>query len=215
VLCLLGLLITHELSTGPFHTADLRVDVWLAGHRTPAWNDITYVGTTMATTDTAIAVVIVAALLLRWRLGRWYESLVMVTVMAGELVVFLSVTEIVHRARPPVHRLDGAPPTSSFPSGHTTCAVALYGSLAIMAVWVFGRRPAIRALAALLSLVPVFVAFSRLYRGMHYPTDVLAGALTGGLWLTVVMTTLMPGRVAREQAAGARHESPPRPVTET
>ena len=46
--------------------------------------------------------------------------------------------------------------------------------------------------AVALCLVPVAVGVSRLYRGMHFPTDVVAGAIGGGLWLLVVLLTLMP-----------------------
>jgi membrane-associated phospholipid phosphatase len=45
-----------------------------------------------------------------------------------------------------------------------------------------------------LLLVPVIVGAARLYRGMHHPTDVLFGALGGGLWLTLVLLTLLPSR---------------------
>lgn len=65
-------------------------------------------------------------------------------VMAGELLTFLCVTLVVHRPRPPVARLDVAPETSSFPSGHTAAAVALYGCIAILVLWIYGRRPATR-----------------------------------------------------------------------
>jgi membrane-associated phospholipid phosphatase len=204
LLALLGVLVTHVLTTGSAHRADLRVDLWLAAHRTGLWNDVTLVGTSMAQTDTAIAVTLVVVLFLRWRLGRWYESGVLITVMAGELLIFFAVTETVHRPRPPVARLDVAPPTSSFPSGHTAAAVALYGGIAIMVLWIWGRRPVTRFAVAVLCCIPVFVGLSRLYRGMHYPSDVLAGALTGGLWLLVVMSTLLPRRNARRRAVRQR-----------
>src|SRR3984957_21256438 len=118
LLSLIGLLVTKVLDTGSVHRADLGVDVWFAAHRTPVWNDITYVGTTLAQTWTALGVTVVVVLLLRWRLGRWHESLVLITVMAGELLIFLSVTLTISRHRPPVHRLAAAPATSRVPSRH-------------------------------------------------------------------------------------------------
>lgn len=204
LICLLGLLLTDVLDNGPVHTADLRVDVWFAAHRTPLWNTVTWVGTSMAQTTTAAAVTAVVALLLRWRLGRWYESLVLITVMAGELLIFLCVTLVVHRPRPPVPRLDVAPETSSFPSGHTAAAVALYGCIAILVLWIYGRRPATRAVVAVACCIPVYVGLSRLYRGMHYPSDVLAGALTGGLWLMLVISTLLPRRASTGRRSAVR-----------
>lgn len=199
---LLGILVTHVLVHGPVQSVDRGVDVWFAAHRTGTWNTITDVSTIMAQTQTVIAVTAVVVLLLRWRLGRWYESGILVTAMVGELVVFYSATKIVHRPRPAVPRLDVAPPTSSFPSGHTAAAVALYGCIALLVLWIYGRRPATRIVVAVLCCVPVVVGVSRVYRGMHYPTDVLAGALTGGLWLLLVITTLHPRQRTMKRRAG-------------
>jgi undecaprenyl-diphosphatase len=205
LLSLIGLAVTHLLAVASFRTADLSPDKWFASHRTGALNVVTYIGTTMAQTTTAIAVTVVVVLLLRWRLGRWHESGIFVAVMAGEILIFLTITLTIHESRPPVARLDAAPPTSSFPSGHTAAAMALYGGIAVMGLWIWGHRTATRIAAGVLFLVPVYVALSRLYRGMHYPTDVLAGALLGGLWLLLVTTTLLkPAGAARTAAARAR-----------
>ena len=203
VLALIGLAVTHLLlHAAAFRTDDLSVDRWFASHRTGALNVVTYIGTTMAQTTTAIGVTVVVVLLLRWRLGRWHESGIFITVMAGELLIFLALTFAIHEARPPVARLDAAPPTSSFPSGHTAAALALYGGIAIMVLWVYGRRRATWIAAGILLLVPVYVGVSRLYRGMHYPSDVLAGALLGALWLLLVTKTLL--RPAATGRAAAR-----------
>ena len=136
LLCLLGVLVTHVLVHGPVQSADGGVDVWFAARRSGVWNSITVFGSGLAQTQTAIAVTVVVVLLLRWRLGRWYESGIVAAAMVGELLVFYAVTAIVHRPRPHVVRLDAAPPTSSFPSGHTAAAVALYGCVAILVLWI-------------------------------------------------------------------------------
>jgi membrane-associated phospholipid phosphatase len=202
LLSLIGLLLTHGLNSGRIQSWDRGVDVWFAARRTGTWNTITAFGSGLANTQTAIVVSAVVVLFLRWRLGRWYESWVVVAAIVGELLIFLAVTAIVHRPRPPVTRLDVAPPTSSFPSGHTAAAVALYGSLAILLLWIYGRRRATQVAAVVLFCIPVVVGLSRLYRGMHYLSDVLVGALGGGLWLLLVITTLLPDRGER-QTTGA------------
>jgi undecaprenyl-diphosphatase len=99
-----------------------------------------------------------------------------------------------------VPQLDTAPPTSSFPSGHTAAAVCFYGSVAAIILW-HNRHRWVGALAVLVGVVvPLAIATSRLYRGMHYPTDVLAGALLGAIWLTVVIFY-----VRTNDAGGRRH----------
>jgi membrane-associated phospholipid phosphatase len=196
VLTVLGLILTHVFDKGSVHSADLSVDVWFAHHRSPGWNSVMLFGTDLARTQTVIAVAAVAALLLRWLLKRWHESFIVMTSVAGEVLIFLAVTETVPQRRPPVPKLQSAPTTSSYPSGHTAAAVALYGCLGVLLL-VYVSRPGLRWLAAVLFCIPVYVALSRLYEGEHYPSDVLAGALLGGLWLTWVLHTLPPVRLAR------------------
>jgi membrane-associated phospholipid phosphatase len=205
---LLGFLYTRYLNTGPYHRADLGVVVWLEHHRTAVWDHITLVGTELGKTETAIIVTAVLAVLLRLLCRRWYESMVMVIMMLGEVVIYLSVTKVIHQQRPPVIRLDVAPPTSSYPSGHTAASVALYGGFAIILLWFYAGRPLVRVIAGVLWFIPVFVGFSRLYRGMHYPTDVAAGALLSALWLTLVVKTFLPRRQPRPATA-----DPPAPST--
>ena len=200
VLCLIGVLVTSALASGRGQSWDLGAVVWMAARRTGFWNTITMVGSGLANTSMAVAVTVVVVLFLRWRLGRWYESWIVVAAIAGELLVFLVVTATVHRPRPSARELDAAPPTSSFPSGHTAAAMALYGCIAVLLMWTYGRRRATRVAAVVLYCIPVVVGLSRLYRGMHYPSDVLVGALGGGLWLLLVITTLLPRRGGADPA---------------
>ena len=125
------------------------------------------------------------------RLGRWRESIFLLAALLGEVTIFVCTTLIIDRPRPPVPHLDDAPPTSSFPSGHTAAAVTLYGALALIALS-SSRRPWLRALAVTVAIVaPICVALRACTAGMHYPTDVLAGALLGMLWLTITAMVVL------------------------
>jgi membrane-associated phospholipid phosphatase len=191
VLTVFGLTLTHVFDKGAVHRADLGVDIWFAHHRSPGWNSVMLFGTDLARTQTVIAVAAAAALVLRWRLKRWHESLIVIAAVAGEVLIFLAVTLTVPQRRPPVPRLQAAPATSSYPSGHTAAAIALYGCLGVLLLF-YVTRPGMRRLAAVLFCIPVYVAISRLYEGEHYPSDVIAGALLGGLWLRCVLRVLPP-----------------------
>jgi membrane-associated phospholipid phosphatase len=72
--------------------------------------------------------------------------------------------------------------------------VALYVGLA-MILLIVTRNSTHRGVfvlaACLLCVVPLIVATSRVYRGMHFATDVMAGALAGGLWMVIVVRTLL------------------------
>jgi membrane-associated phospholipid phosphatase len=67
------------------------------------------------------------------------------------------------------------------------------------------NRTIARVIAVLCWCVPPVVAASRMYRGMHYPSDVLLGALGGEAWMTIVVITLLP-----PVAADRRPEEPGR-----
>jgi len=192
LLSLIGVLVKHVFAYGRAGSWDRSVDVWFVAHRTDSLNTITSYANDLANTRSVVGITIVIALLLRWRVGRWHESLILITVMIGEVVVFLAVTLTVRRPRPSVVQLDKAPPTSSFPSGHTMASIACYGAIAILLLWIYGRNWKTFLIAVLLFCIPIVVGLSRVYRGMHYPTDVLAGALGGGLWLCLVISTLLP-----------------------
>jgi len=197
VLVGVGYLLGHQWSHSALVRWDASVDRHLAADRQRDWNTATHLTTYLAETITVIAVGLVAFVLLRVRLKRWREPLFLAVTVIGEVTIFVSTTLLVDRDRPPVRHLDSAPPTSSFPSGHTAASVALYGALAVLA-WRLGAAAWLRAVATTLAvLVPVLVAASRMYRGMHYPTDVTAGALLACCWLAVTTTVLLGRRRAR------------------
>ncbi len=190
---LVGLLITHVLVHSQLERADGQADVVLARDRTPTWNTVTHYATLLAETRTVVAVGLVVVLFLGLVLRRWREAGFVAVALVGEVAIFVTITLLVHRHRPPVPHLDAAPPTSSFPSGHTAAAVALYGGLALV-TWRCARRTAVRVLALLAGVAaPLAVAVSRVYRGMHFPSDVIAGALIATGWLAVLVPVLLQG----------------------
>lgn len=197
VMTCLGELDVHVLWHGPVGAEDRLVDSALARDRTGFLNVVTAVCTDCAETLTVIAAGAFVVAAAWWAFRRWREPLFVAAALLGEVSIFVLTTLLVHRPRPAVAHLETAPPTSSFPSGHTAAATVLYGAIAIL-VTTYGARRRWRTIAMTLAVVmPVIVATSRLYRGMHYLSDVIAGLVLGAGWLFCATTVLLRGAPAR------------------
>ena len=207
----LGLLLTKLLEgTWPV-TAEGEGSRDLARERSGIMNDVTVVLGEMGNTITIVVLMVIVAVVLRLTLNRWRESAFVVLAVSAQALVFMLTQLVLSRQRPGVPRLDPSPPTSSFPSGHTGAAIALYGAVALVVLW-HVRRPALRiALAALLILLPFLVAYARLYRGMHHPTDIVGSIVNAVACLWVSARNIMPG--GRDSAAEDGKPPSGEPVT--
>ncbi len=192
----IGLSLTEGLLSGPLGRWDEGVNDWLLANRTSAWNGLAHVGSTIAMTIPIIAVAtvfVLAVLLMR----RFRDAGFLVVALAVEVSVFLLTTMVVARPRPSVARLEPAPPTSSFPSGHVAAAIALYIALAFVLTPKIAQRW-LRILVWVVAIaIPVFVAVSRVYAGMHHVTDV-AGSIVLGTG-ALIAAAVAVGRPAEEE----------------
>ena len=191
-----GWLLTHSLkNSGIVHT-DQSISEWFVKQRTPRLNSLSFVGSMLSDTVVKIVATAIVAtvMLIVWK--RWAEPLMVVVALILEALCFITVTTLVGRPRPDVPRLDTSPVGSSFPSGHTAAAVA-YSAIVVVIFW-NTRRRWVRALAVTVAVIlPVCVALARMYRGMHFFTDVVFGALLGGA--AVWGTAMVLSRAAERQ----------------
>ena len=191
VVVLLGWLFTRVLDNTEVADADSWVNRELAQGRTPTGNDLTHYGSLLGETPTIVGLTALAAIVFRVVFRRWRESVLLVLCVSGQALIFMITQMLIDRKRPPVPRLDDSPPTSSFPSGHTAAATAFYLGTAIIIAWHTRHIWLKWLLVAVGLLLALVVAFCRLYRGMHFPTDSATSFLLG-LSLLAVGTRLLP-----------------------
>lgn len=190
----LGLLVTRVLAHSGLHREELAFEQGVLDHRTHLWDQVTRYGTLLGATSTVVTLTAVGCALLAWRGHGPRLPAFLALAVAGETALFVLASLVLHRVRPPIPHLDGAPPTSSFPSGHTAATVALWVGLALGLARTRPRHP-LRMLSWLLAAVlSLFVLLCRLYRGMHWPTDVAASVLFTLAWLLLLRAVLLPAR---------------------
>ena len=186
---------------------DEAVNEWLASNRTPSLNDASFVGSMIGDIPFIPALVILVALVAAV-MRRW----------------------LVLRVRPrrdrrrggvlPRHEPDRAPPAArpcrasthlpvnqSFPSGHVAASVVVYVGLALLISSRVRDRRVLIPVWTLAIALPLVVALSRMYRGMHHPIDAGAGLLMGLAALTIaVFASRVAGEAARTRSAATAAE---------
>ena len=191
ILYLVGYLLTHYTEGTSLGRFDDGVPRWLQGLRSAGLDDLSYAWSKAGDTHAITLVVLLFCplALAVWR--QWRPVLFVVLAVVGEVTLFLCASAAVRRPRPPVEQLDGHLPTSSFPSGHIAATMCLWVAIAIL---VMSRvRHGWRWVSVVTAvLMPLGVAVSRMYRGMHHPTDVLGAAILTALWVGLLWWVIRP-----------------------
>jgi undecaprenyl-diphosphatase len=181
----LGLLafawIAARVRVGATQAFDEAVLRYLGAHRIPwlaaAMLEITFLGT-----GTVVGMIATVAALFLALTRHGTAAWLMLWATLGGLVLNTLLKNVFDRPRPSVFTWGTHALTTSFPSGHAMSAAAVYGTAALLATRLTRRRGVRASVIAAATVVIVLIAFSRLYLGVHYPTDVLAGLVVGGAW---------------------------------
>jgi undecaprenyl-diphosphatase len=162
------------------------IDTWfenlMLNIRTPFFLEVFKGITFFGSVTTILAIGGLVALYLAYK--RYWPYLVglAVTVGGAGISAFI-LKDIIARARPGGLIQAVAETSYSFPSGHATSSMALYGFIAFVLCKLYPERK--RCVITAATLIILAIGFSRLYLGVHFPSDVLAGFALGGFWLWV------------------------------
>jgi undecaprenyl-diphosphatase len=174
----------NEMLQGDTQHFDQVVREWVHRYASPgmthAMTTISLLGYNILIVELVIALAVFAKL-------RWRRAALWLTVaMAGSLVLDLTLKYIYHRTRPTAY-FGMAPHSYSFPSGHAMCSFCFYGVLAGL----LSARTKPLAWRLLIwfaaAALVIAIGLSRIYLGVHYPSDVVAGYLAATVWVGTII----------------------------
>jgi undecaprenyl-diphosphatase len=168
---------------------DRGILVWMAGLRSPRLTDV-MVNLTALGSPTVVGIFTVITLAFLIALRDGLRTLHLVVASLGTWGLTNGMKHLIERQRPTVvgHLVQVS--GFSFPSGHSLAAAALYVTIAIVAASrLRAGAPKVIVVAAAASIVTA-VAASRVYLGVHYPSDVVSGALIGTAWALLLASVI-------------------------
>jgi undecaprenyl-diphosphatase len=196
------------VARGMTQATDEAVLRWFEARRSPAGDFIMTEATTLGNISVLAMLIITAALVL-WATGHRWSVLLLLLGGVGGVSINSALKEWFDRARPEVVEAIAHVASPSFPSGHAMNSLIVYGSLAYVVARLGPTRLLRHATWAGAALMIAVIGTSRVYLGVHYPSDVIAGFLAGAGWLVLlpaavaVLQYFHPGREQRPVPAAA------------
>jgi len=181
--------VADEVAEGDTAASDQRVANWLHGRATDPFTDV-FQAFTWTGNGGFLAVVVLVTAFLLWRRRFVTDALFVVLAFAGAEVITFGMKQGFRRERPFFEDPLATASSFSFPSGHSLVSLAVYGSIALV---IARRAPNRRAAATVVAAAAVWIlaiGFSRLYLGVHFLTDVVAGYAAGAAWLALLYLAL-------------------------
>lgn len=178
-----------HVSSGKTQAFDDSVLRWVAQHRTPALEPVMLEITFLGTGTVVIALVAVSGMFL-WLSNHKYSAILLLVSTIGGILLNNLLKIGFGRPRPQIIDWGMHTVSWSFPSGHAMSAAVVYGTVAYLAARL-QRRHLHRVITLTAAFILILlIAASRLYLGVHYPSDVLAGIIIGLAWAAFCMAML-------------------------
>ncbi|MGH7579198.1 MAG: phosphatase PAP2 family protein [Gemmatimonadales bacterium] len=176
----------YQIRMGEPPAFDLTVRNGLRSLETPALSNVMWAASVYAAPVRLLPLSLVAAavfLIRGWRRG----ALLVLVTLTGAALLDVGLKALFARARPQAFFEYYPTPTSfSFPSGHALVATCLFGGITVLVTHRLETRVAqVLVWLGAVALV-LLVGVSRIYLGVHYPTDVIGGFAVGVVWVTAV-----------------------------
>ncbi len=135
-------------------------------------------------------VMLITLYILLFKKKHYWEAVMLIASLGGGDLIKVTIKNIVQRERPTFLQL-AEESSFSFPSGHTMAAITFWGMFAYI-VWInLPERTGLRTFVAIVApMIILLIGISRIYLGVHFPSDVVAGYAIGGAWLITCIMAL-------------------------
>lgn len=183
------LTLASHVKSGTTQSFDDAVIRWMGAHHTHSLDAVMLEVTALGTGTVVLMIVAVAALFLVLTSHKYSAALLLASTAGG--IVLNGLLKIgFDRPRPAIFLPQVQTVSSSFPSGHAMSAAIVYTTVAYLAARLHKRRWARWLVMSAAFVVIAMISISRLYLGVHYPSDVVAGLAIGLAWAGFCMATL-------------------------
>ena len=177
--------LADEISEGDTVRFDTAVRTFVHSFASPAVTSVMKALTSLGNMPSVLALTLAASLAL-WFFGRRRGAVLLPVTVGGAVVLMFVLKLIFRRQRPDPYFGLPTPADFSFPSGHALVAFCFWGVLAVM-VSTEQRHPVGRVAMWCLAVFMVLgIGLSRIYLGVHYPSDVVGGYLAAIVWVSGV-----------------------------
>ena len=160
----------------------------------PRWLDLLFLTVPWTATNITLAPFTYGAAVWLGKRKRWDLALHITVVQTGSFALNFAMKFLFDRARPELWEKRGQFSWASYPSGHAIASIAVLFTVA----YLLEREKGWKWPYAVLGVMAVITMWSRLYLGVHWPTDVIGGGLMGAVWLGATMV----GFARRSSQAG-------------
>jgi membrane protein DedA with SNARE-associated domain/membrane-associated phospholipid phosphatase len=206
-LWLFGGLAEDVLTNDPIVHYDRTIAAYLHSLANPPLTTFFLIVTALGSIETlALVGVVVAAILARRR--QWLYFWTWAAAVGGSALLNHMIKDLFARPRPSFEHPLLLETSYSFPSGHAMESFVVYGMLAYFAVLTLRSWRARTAAVFSAAVLVILIGFSRMYLGVHYFSDVVAGYAAGGVWLSALITGAETIRRSKPRSEQALDESP-------
>ena len=174
--------LTESLQTDFLKNFDESVSSFITSFRNPKLTSFLTFITDVGDKWGYLAVFTLASILFYYFFKNWMFVFKLLFVLVIALSSNLLLKQLINRQRPTVEHLVSVQ-TLSYPSGHAMTAMAFYGFLIYLVLTLRLRKSLKYTLVLLFSFLILTIGISRIYLGVHYPSDIIGGFIAGFIWV--------------------------------